>query len=707
MVTSRYPPLVGGVETHVNEVARRMAARGVDVSVLTTDLRGDLPPFEQHGNLTVQRFPAWPRRADLYVSPALLHEVARTRYDLVHVQGVNNLLPPTALASVQRAGVPTVVTFHTGGHSGRLRTAIRETQWQALRPLLRRSKGLVAVCSYEVEQFSRRLGVAPETIRLIRNGADILPIDNTVPDIAGCPLVCSVGRLERYKGHQRVIAAMPALLEMAPAAHLAVVGRGSYERQLRHLVARLNVEHAVTFTAFDSTERAGLGALVRSSDVVVLMSDYEANPVSVMEALALGRKVVVADTSGLSELASEGLATAVPANVTPRVLAQRIVAVAASPEEIDPELPTWDRCTDDLLSLYDEITSSGSRGVRPIGLDPQRHGQEIQTAGGSEVADSHVGSVPTVSVVISAYSVDRWNDLVASVESLQRQSVPPVEILVVIDDEPLLGMARNQWPPTEDSCPVRIMANDAGHGLGGARNTGVEHAVGDVVAFLDDDARADCHWVEHLSAPYVADNVIAVGGAPIAAPDVPKPKWWPMEFDWVVGCAYRGLPTSEAEMSHMIGAAMSARRKVLTELGGFHSDTLDDLDLSLRLASSFPGQKILFAPRATVEHRVPAERLTWRYFWHRCYIENRRKVAVVRQMGDAGTLQAERRQVFRVLPSAVGCALADGLRRRPYGFRRAAAILCGVAMAASGFGLGQFDWWFSGPAARAKRPPFM
>ena len=46
------------------------------------------------------------------------------------------------------------------------------------------------------------------------------------------------------------------------------------------------------------------------------MSDYEANPVAVMEALALGRKVVVADTSGLSELASEGLATAVPPNAS-------------------------------------------------------------------------------------------------------------------------------------------------------------------------------------------------------------------------------------------------------------------------------------------------------------------------------------------------------------------------------------------------------
>ena len=287
----------------------------------------------------------------------------------------------------------------------------------------------------------------------------------------------------------------------------------------------------------------------------------------------------------------------------------------------------------------------------------------------SEVDDPGFGGIPTVSVVISAYSIDRWSDLVESVVSLQMQTVPPLEIFVVIDGLPLLDMALNQWPSAESSCPVRVMQNEAGQGLAGARNTGVAHAIGEVVAFLDDDAKADPGWVEHLSAPYVADEVIAVGGAPIATPDVPKPKWWPVEFDWIVGCAYRGLPTVEAEMSHMIGAAMSARRKALTDLGGFHSDTLDDLDLSLRLVATFPGHKIMFVPQATVRHRVPAERLTWRYFWHRCYIENRRKVAVVREMGEAGTLDAERRYVVRVLPAAVGGALVDGIKGRPYSFR--------------------------------------
>ena len=362
MVSSRYLPYLGGVETHVNEIARRIAARGLDLTVLTTDLTGKLPSVERDGSLTVQRFAAWPSWADLYVSPTLVRQIGRGGYDLVHVQGVNNFLPPLALAAAQRSGIPTVATFHTGGHSSRMRTTVRGAQWQALRPLLRRTKGLVAVCHFEVGIFARRLGLEPQKIRLIRNGAEPLPVGDSVPAVSGSPLVCSVARLERYKGHHRLIAAMPELLKSAPDAHLAVVGRGSFEPQLRHQVARLQVGHAVTFTSFDAGQRDALGALLRSSDVVALMSDYEANPVAVMEALALGRKVVVADTSGLSELASEGLATAVRPNASPHVLAGVLARVAARPDPAAPDLPTWDDCADQLLELYEEILSPTSDG---------------------------------------------------------------------------------------------------------------------------------------------------------------------------------------------------------------------------------------------------------------------------------------------------------------------------------------------------------
>jgi glycosyltransferase involved in cell wall biosynthesis len=357
MVSSRYPPQVGGVETHVHEVARRIAAKGLDLTVLTTDLTGELPPLEQEGLLTVRRYRAWPKRADLYLSPALVHQIREGGYDLVHVQGVNNFLPPMALKAAQGSGVPTVATFHGGGHSSRVRKMVRGTQWRVLRPLLRRAKGLVAVCQFEVETWSERLGLDPERIRIIRNGAEPLPVGVSAPEVTGSPLVCAVGRLDRLKGHHRLIEAMPALLELEPGAHLVLVGRGAYEQKLRRVAGRLQVDDAVTFTSFDETQREALGALVRSSDVVALMSDYEAHPVAVMEAVALGRKVVVADTSGMSELAAEGLATAVPVDTSPQALAGVLARVARAADPVVPALPTWDDCAEEVLGLYGEILS--------------------------------------------------------------------------------------------------------------------------------------------------------------------------------------------------------------------------------------------------------------------------------------------------------------------------------------------------------------
>ena len=256
-----------------------------------------------------------------------------------------------------RAGRPSVVTFHTGGHSSRLRTLARGTQWRALGPSLRHASALVAVSTYEAELFARILKIGPGRIRVIRNGAEAMPVAGTSPEVSGSPLICSVGRLERYKGHHRVIAAMPALLAIEPGAHLAVVGRGSYERQLRRLATRLGVADAVTFTAFDAGDRPELGALLRSCDVVALLSDYEAHPVAVVEALALGRKVVVAATSGLSELAHEGLVTAVAPDTPPGIVAEVLARVASAPQAAAVTLPTWDDCVDDLLGLYGDITA--------------------------------------------------------------------------------------------------------------------------------------------------------------------------------------------------------------------------------------------------------------------------------------------------------------------------------------------------------------
>ena len=363
MVASRYLPYVGGIETHVDEVATRLAARGHQVTVLTTDTTGQLPRYEERQGFVIKRFPAVPRHRDYYFAPALGRALWEGRFDVLHVQGIHTLVPPLALSVARRRHVPTVLTFHTGGNSSRLRTLIRTSQWTALRPLLRGAVALVAVCEYEVETFMRRLGLPRSRIRLIRNGAAAFPeSDGEPPAVAGSPLIISIGRLERYKGHHRLLHAMPEVLRRAPDARLAIVGTGPYEKPLRSTAARLGIGGAVSFAAFGSNERRALGTLVRSSDVVALLSDYEAHPVAIMEALATGVRAVVAATSGLSELARNGWAVSVPLDATPCAVARTLVAEAVREDAMvfDPPLPTWDGCVDSLVALYREVVSCAS-----------------------------------------------------------------------------------------------------------------------------------------------------------------------------------------------------------------------------------------------------------------------------------------------------------------------------------------------------------
>src|SRR5579859_6241737 len=96
-----------------------------------------------------------------------------------------------------------------------------------------------------------------------------------------------------------------------------------------------------------------------------------------------------------------------------------------------------------------------------------------------------------VSVVICAYTEERWHDLIAAVESIQQQSVTPSEIIVVIDNNKrLLERAR-----AHIAGGVIVIENSEPQGLSGARNSGIAVAHGAYIAFLDDDALAEPDWL--------------------------------------------------------------------------------------------------------------------------------------------------------------------------------------------------------------------
>lgn len=360
MVAARCYPLIGGIETHIQEVGPRLVAHGHAVDVLTTDPSGELPVEEEVRGMRVRRVRAWPRGRDLYVAPGIYTAIRRGVWDLIHFQGYNSFVAPIGLLAAVRGDLPFILTFHSGGHSSRLRNAVRGTQQALLRPLVARAARLIGVSEFEADFFSVRMGMPRERFVVIPNGA-AMPVAS--PGVQVDPhLIVSGGRLERYKGHHRAIAALPELIRRVPDVRLHIVGTGPYEGELRRLVATLGLEKRVTITGIPGSERQKMADLLAGAALFVLFSEYEAHPIAVMEALSLRRPVLVSDTSGLRELAAKGLCRAIPCNAGPAELAAAMAQELEAHREVpNLALPDWDACAQALSDVYCDVVSSRSR----------------------------------------------------------------------------------------------------------------------------------------------------------------------------------------------------------------------------------------------------------------------------------------------------------------------------------------------------------
>ncbi|MDN5725334.1 MAG: glycosyltransferase, partial [Propionibacteriales bacterium] len=324
---------------------------------------------------------------------------------------------------------------------------------------------------------------------------------------------------------------------------------------------------------------------------------------------------------------------------------------------------------------------------------------------------SHPARTPTViqtpTVVVCAYTTDRWPDLAEAVGEARRQALQMAgEVVLVIDhNDQLLARASTDLA----GGGVTVVPNRHGQGLSGARNTGVEEATGDVVVFLDDDATPRTGWLEALMAPF-ADatgrndpTVLGVGG--VAIPRWPaggRPASLPAEhyhlgeFDWVVGCSYRGMSAGTAPIRNLMGCSMAIRRDVFAAVGGFAESLgrvgstplgCEETELCLRATADRPEARFWFTPDAVVDHTVTTSRTTWGYFWSRCWAEGLSKAAVASLAGSRAALSTEQSYLVRVLPRGLARESTRLLRgpRRTRGLAGTVAIATGVFVTAGGY----------------------
>lgn len=347
-VTTRYPPNAGGVEAHVAELATRLAAAGHDVTVLTADAEGLTRSTEYRDGVCVIRHPNVAPGGAFHVAPGILTTVRRITDDvgLVHAHNYHSL--PLLLAALGTgAETPFVATTHYhGGSASDLRDKLLSAYRFPGGWALRRADARIAVSGWERRQIEADFGVEAT---VIPNGLDVARFAEASPNPgwSDCDYLLSVGRLEKYKGVQYVIRALPDL-----DYDLAVAGSGDYGSELKRLAREVGVEDRVHFLGFVADEE--LPGLYAGAAAFVTMSEFEAYGMTVAEALAAGTPCVVRNAGALVDWADRADCV----GVDPAALVSGVGHAVDLDAPAEP-LPTWGDVVEQTAAVYDSVCRGG------------------------------------------------------------------------------------------------------------------------------------------------------------------------------------------------------------------------------------------------------------------------------------------------------------------------------------------------------------
>ena len=315
LINYEFPPLGGGAANATANMARELAALGVEVRVLTSAFAG-LPGSERVDGVTIQRIPTLRRRRDrssivemlaflassLVAAPLL---AARWRPDAT-IAYFGLPCGPAAWMVRRLFGVPYIVSLRGGDVPGfqyegislyhRLAGPLIATLWRRAAAVVANSEGLAAL--------ARRF-TPDQPVLIIPNGVDTaLYQPGHRPERPAGPLrLLFVGRLVRQKGLDCLLEAI-ARLPAPDAVDLQLVGDGPARSELEHQAAALGVAGQVAFTGW--AERAAMPGLYAGADVFVFPSRDEGMPNVVLEAMAAGLPVVATRIAGTRDLVVEG-----------------------------------------------------------------------------------------------------------------------------------------------------------------------------------------------------------------------------------------------------------------------------------------------------------------------------------------------------------------------------------------------------------------
>lgn len=308
----------GGAEMVALHLGRAMRPLGWECEVLALRGEGALSAAFAEAGLHVDNLGVPPDRGVLAIRRAVRSWLARNDVAVVHTHNVSPLVG-VAMAAPRGRSFRFVHTKHGRARATNLRGAFL-TRWAAHRP-----DAIVAV-SRDALASAIAEGYPQATSQVIYNGISVpAEVDHAHLDSAKLVVVC---RLEAIKTVGLLLEAIALLSRDGIKATLTVVGDGSEREKLEAQCKSLGLADLVTFVGW----QRDVSAWILRAGCLVLPSSEEGLPVTVLEAMALGRPVVATRVGGTPEVVADGVTGLLVEHGDPGALARALAALVSDGE---------------------------------------------------------------------------------------------------------------------------------------------------------------------------------------------------------------------------------------------------------------------------------------------------------------------------------------------------------------------------------------
>jgi len=295
--TELFWPHIGGIEVLSTQLISALQERGHEFAVVTSHSHLELPDEDIHKGIPIYRFHFLTalNNNNLRQLITARQQVAKLKQsfkpDLVHL----HLSGPSAYFHLQTETAhpaPTLITIHSLPKH-------RSKQHGLLTRTLQNASWINTVSTTTLDELYQLVPEIKSRSSVIYNGLKMPKLEPTSLPFEPPQLLC-IGRFLAWKGFDLAINAFATLQERFPQTRLVIAGDGPTKPDLEQLVAKLNLNHKITFTGWIIPEK--IAALINTTTIVIIPSRTgEMLPVVALQAAQMARPVIATRVAGLPE----------------------------------------------------------------------------------------------------------------------------------------------------------------------------------------------------------------------------------------------------------------------------------------------------------------------------------------------------------------------------------------------------------------------